>query len=168
MRTIPNMEIYEPSTPQEFEQLFTKTWGNGNPKYFRLSAHTHNQTFDVLPGELNVVRNSLNGKWVFVSGHLLDDVLIDSEVGIIYVSTLSHISDKSKEIIKKLIKDSCIYSVENHFKVGGLGDLISDTFDVKVNKIGLNREFITEYGDYEDLRTISKMDTKSILERIKC
>ena len=96
MRSIPNMEVYEPGTPDEFEQLFDMTWGNGNPKYFRLSAHTHTQNFSVLPGELNIVRDSLNGKWVFVSGHLLDDVICDSDVGIIYVSTLSHISENSK------------------------------------------------------------------------
>ena len=163
MRSIPNMEVYEPATPKEFEQLFNETWGNGNPKYFRLSAHTHSQNFDVLPDELNIVRDSLNGKWVFVSGHLLDDVICSPDVGIIYVSTLSHISENSKNIIRNMIDDSHIYSVENHFKIGGLGDLISDTFNVKVNKIGLDRKFITSYGSYDDLRKTAKMDKENIL-----
>jgi len=163
MRSIPNMEVYEPATPKEFEQLFNETWGNGNPKYFRLSAHTHSQNFDVLSGELNIVRDSLNGKWVFVSGHLLDDVICSPDVGIIYVSTLSHISENSKNIIENMMGNSHIYSVENHFKIGGLGDLISDTFNVKVNKIGLDRKFITSYGSYDDLRKIAKMDKENIL-----
>ena len=160
------MEVYEPGTPKEFEQLFNDTWGNGNPKYFRLSAHTHSQNFSVLPGELNIVRDSLNGKWVFVSGHLLDDVICDSKVGIIYVSTLSHISENSKNIIKSTIHNSQIYSVENHFKIGGLGDLISDTFNVKVNKIGLERKFITSYGSYNELREEASMDRESILRKL--
>ena len=166
MRTIPNMEVYEPSTPDEFEQLFNQTWNNGNPKYFRLSAHTHSQNFSVLPGELNIVRDSKNGKWVFVSGHLLDDVLCDEDIGIIYVSTLSHISENSKNIVKNMIHNSQIYSVENHFKIGGLGDLISDEFDMKVKKIGLERKFVTNYGSYDDLRNESNLDKKSILEAI--
>ena len=160
------MEVYEPGTPKEFEQLFNETWGNGNPKYFRLSAHTHSQNFDVLPDELNIVRDSLNGKWVFVSGHLLDDVICSPDVGIIYVSTLSHISENSKNIIGNMISNSNIYSVENHFKIGGLGDLISDTFNVKVNKIGLDRKFITSYGSYDDLRKEAGMDRHKILGKL--
>ncbi len=166
MRSIPNMEVYEPGTPEEFQQLFNETWGNGNPKYFRLSAHTHSKNFSVLPDELNIVRDSLNDKWVFVSGHLLDDVLCDEDVGIIYVSTLSHISENSKNIIKNMIGNSHIYSVENHFKIGGLGDLVSDTFDVKVKKIGLDRKFLTGYGSYDDLRKEASIDRESILRAI--
>ena len=166
MRSIPNMEVYEPTTPKEFEQLFNETWGNGNPKYFRLSAHTHSQNFDVLSGELNIVRDSLYGKWVFVSGDLVDDVICSPDVGIIYVSTLSHISENSKNIIGNMISNSNIYSVENHFKIGGLGDLISDTFNVKVNKIGLDRKFITSYGSYDDLRKEAGMDRHKILGKL--
>ena len=163
MRTIPNIEVYEPSTPKEFEQLFNKTWGNGNPKYFRLSAHTHSHDFDVTPNEINVIRESKNNKWAFVSGHILDDVLLDDEIGVIYVSTLSKISKKSIKKVCALIGNSKVFTVENHFKVGGLGDLVSDSLDIKVNKIGLDNKFITEYGSYDDLRESSGMDRKSIL-----
>ena len=166
MRTIPNMEVYEPSTPKEFEQLFNKTWGNGNPKYFRLSAHTHSYDFDVLPGELNIVRDSLNDKWVFVSGHLLDDVMCDTNIGVIYVSTLSSISENSKNTVRNLIGDSIVYSVENHFKIGGLGDLISDTFNYKVKRIGLDRKFLTDYGTYDELKDTTELNRDKILETL--
>jgi len=164
MRTIPNMEVYEPSTPEEFQQLFSETWGNGNPKYFRLSAHTHSYDFDVLSGELNIVRDSLNGKWVFVSGHLLDDVMCDEDIGVIYVSTLSDISENSKNIIQNLIGCSSVYSVENHSKVGGLGDLISDIFNYKVKRIGLDRKFLTDYGTYDELKNTAELNRNKILE----
>ena len=45
---------------------------------------------------------SKNGKWVFVCGHLLDDVFCDADVGIIYVSTLSDISESSKIFVGDL------------------------------------------------------------------
>jgi len=166
MRTIPNMEVYEPSTPKEFEQLFNQTWGNGNPKYFRLSSHTHSQDFDVEHNEVNVIRESKNNRWVFVCGHLLDDVLCDSDVGVIYVSTLSSMSENSKNKIKKLVGNSIVYSVENHFKVGGLGDFISDNFNFNVKRIGLENKFLTEYGSYDDLRVKAGMDRENILEKI--
>ena len=166
MRTIPNMEVYEPSTPKEFEQLFNQTWGNGNPKYFRLSSHTHSQDFDVEHNEVNVIRESKNNRWVFVCGHLLDDVLCDSDVGVIYVSTLSSMSENSKNKIKKLVGNSAVYSVENHFKVGGLGDFISDNFNFNVRRIGLENKFLTEYGSYDDLRIKAGMNRENILEKI--
>jgi transketolase len=169
MRSIPGMEVYEPSTSKEFTQLFKAAWANGNPKYFRISSFQHSQKIDkVSPGELNIIRESKNDKWVFVCGGLLDDVMdLPDSFGVIYVSTLSHISNCSQKIIKDLTNiNSKVYSVENHSKVGGLGDLISDHFDFKVNKIGLEREFITEYGSYEDLRKTCGMDKESILKKL--
>ena len=168
MRLIPNMQVFEPSTPKELRTLFENTWGNGHPKYFRLSKHEHSQDFDVYPGELELVRESKDGRYVFVSGHLLDDVLEDTAVGVIYAHTLSHISDSSIREVTKLIRDSKkIYSVENHFKIGGLGDLISDTFNVNVQRIGIDRKFLTGYGSYDDLRKESFMNKDSILEQLR-
>ena len=171
MRLIPNMEVYEPGTPKEFRDLFTQTWGNGNPKYFRLSAHIHNQDINVQTEEVNVIRESIDGRWVFVTGHLLDDVLDDPFCGVIYVSTLHDISKSSVENLSGLFNKSFsnqtkLYSVENHFKIGGLGDLVSDIFNLPVKRIGLDRKFLTNYGSYDDLRKESNMDRESILRQL--
>ena len=167
MKSIPNMEVYEPGTPKEFRELFTQTWGNGNPKYFRLSAHTHDQDVSVQKTEINVIRDSKDGRWVFVTGHLLDDVLEDSTCGIIYVSTLHSMSKSSIEILRELFKNQPkLYSVENHFKIGGLGDLVSDIFSLPVKRIGLDRKFLTNYGSYDDLRKESNMDRENILRQL--
>ena len=167
MRLIPNMEVYEPGTPKELRDLFLQTWGNGNPKYFRLSAHSHSQDINVNAGEVNVIRGSTDGRWVFVTGHLLDDVLDDSNCGVIYVSTLHNISKDSIEILSGLFSNqSKLYSAENHFKIGGLGDLVSDVFDLPVKRVGLDRKFLTNYGLYNDLRKESRMDRKGILRQL--
>tara|TARA_Y100000034_G_scaffold129302_1_gene185493 strand:+ start:22 stop:903 length:882 start_codon:yes stop_codon:yes gene_type:complete len=171
MRLIPNMEVYEPGTPKELRDLFFQTWGNGNPKYFRLSAHIHSQDIGVNVGEVNVIRESTDGRWVFVTGHLLDDVLHDSNCGVVYVSTLHDISKNSVEKLSVLFNKSFtsltdLYSVENHFKIGGLGDLVSDTFNLPVKRIGLDRKFLTSYGLYDDLRKESGMDRESILRKL--
>ena len=167
MRSIPNMEVYEPGTPQEFRELFTQTWGNRNPKYFRLSAHTHSQDVTVQSKEVNIIRDSKDGRWIFVTGHLLDDVLEDTTCGVIYVSTLHSVSKNSIEMLNKLFTNqSKLYSVENHFKIGGLGDLVSDIFSLPVKRIGLDRKFLTNYGSYDDLRKESNMDRESILRQL--
>jgi transketolase len=168
MRSIPGMDVYEPGSASEFEQLFKQSWANGNPKYFRLSNHSHTQDLVVKSNEINIIQKSKNNKYVFVTGHLLDDVLRDEEIGIFYVSTLSNISTESiNEISKVFNSDSKIFSVENHFITGGLGDLISSTFNVAVTRIGIQNKFITEYGSYDDLRQASGMDTNTILNKLK-
>jgi transketolase C-terminal domain/subunit len=168
MRSIPGMDVYEPGSASEFEQLFNQSWANGNPKYFRLSNHSHTQDLIVKSNEINIIQKSKNNKYVFVTGHLLDDVLHDEEIGIFYVSTLSNISTESiNEISKVFNSDSKIFSVENHFITGGLGDLISSTFNVAVTRIGIQNKFITEYGTYDDLRQASGMDTNTILNKLK-
>jgi transketolase len=167
MKSIPNMEVYEPGTPKEFRELFTQTWGNGNPKYFRLSAHIHSQDVTVQSEEVNIIRDSIDGRWVFVTGHLLDDVLEDTNCGVIYVSTLHGMSNNSIEMLSELFKSQTkLYSVENHFKIGGLGDLVSDIFSLPVKRIGLDRKFLTSYGSYNDLRKESNMDRESILRQL--
>ena len=167
MRLIPNMQVFEPSTPQEFRTLFEKTWGNGLPKYFRLSKEQHSRDFDVEPEVMEVVRESKDDRWVFVSGHVLDDVLESPNVGVIYAPTLSSITKESHLNISKIIKNAKkIYSVENHFTIGGLGDFVSETFNVVVNRIGLERKFLTNYGNFSNLRRDAGMDRQSIIQKL--
>ena len=167
MRLIPNMQVFEPSTPQEFRTLFEKTWGNGLPKYFRLSKEQHSKDFEVEPEVMKVVRESKDDRWVFVSGHVLDDVLGSPNVGVIYVPTLSSINKESYLEISKVIENAKkIYSVENHFTIGGLGDFVSETFNVVVNRIGLERKFLTNYGNFSNLRRDAGMDRQSIIQKL--
>lgn len=167
MRLIPNMQVFEPSTPQEFRTLFEKTWGNGLPKYFRLSKEQHSQDFEVEPEVMKVVRESKDDRWVFVSGHILDDVLESPNIGVIYIPTLSSINKESYLEISKVIENAKkIYSVENHFTIGGLGDFVSETFNVVVNRIGLERKFLTNYGNFSNLRRDAGMDRQSIIQKL--
>ena len=167
MRLIPNMQVFEPSTPQEFRTLFEKTWGNGLPKYFRLSKEQHSLDFNVEPEVMKVVRESKDDRWVFVSGHILDDVLESPNIGVIYVPTLSSINKESYLEISKVIENAKkIYSVENHFTIGGLGDFVSETFNVVVNRIGLERKFLTNYGNFSNLRRDAGMDRQSIIQKL--
>ena len=167
MRLIPNMQVFEPSTPQEFRTLFEKTWSNGLPKYFRLSKEQHSQDFDIEPEVMKVVRESKDDRWVFVSGHVLDNVLESPNLGVIYVPTLSSITKESHLEISSIIENAKkIYSVENHFTIGGLGDFVSETFDVAVNRIGLERKFLTNYGNFSNLRRDAGMDEQSIIQKL--
>ena len=66
-----------------------------------------------------------------------------------------------------MIEYSKIYSVENHFKIGGLGDFIQSYVGTKIKRIGLEPKFITSYGSYDDLRAEALMDRKNILRQLQ-
>ena len=167
LRLIPNLEIYIPGNSSELRQLMNATISNTSPKYFRLSNQEHTQKLIVTPGEINLIRKAKNNKYVFVTGHLLDDVLENTEIGILYVSTLSHITNESKNVIEELFDTNTIlYSIESQFKSGGLGDLISETFNRYVNRIGLDRKFLTNYGSYNDLREDAGISKEQILNKL--
>jgi transketolase len=167
LRLIPNLEIYIPGNSSELRQLMNATISNTSPKYFRLSNQEHTQKLIVTPGEINLIRKAKNNKYVFVTGHLLDDVLENTEIGILYVSTLSHITNESKNVIEELFDTNTIlYSIESQFKSGGLGDLISETFNQYVNRIGLDRKFLTNYGSYNDLREDAGISKEQILNKL--
>ncbi len=167
MRLIPEMQIFIPGNEKELESLFLENWGNGKPKYFRLSSKSHNQNIKIKTGDITLVRNSNNNKFVFVTGHLLDDVIEIPNVGILYVPTLSKINSQSVEEINKLLNPkSKLYTVENHSKNGGLGDLISQNFNLPVTRIGLDNKFITEYGSIDELREVSGISKTQIFEKI--
>ena len=126
----------------------------------------HSQDFEVEPEVMKVVRESKDGRWVFVSGHILDDVLESPNIGVIYVPTLSSINKESYLKISKVIENAKkVYSVENHFTIGGLGDFVSETFNVVVNRIGLERKFLTNYGNFSNLRRDAGMDRESIITK---
>ena len=98
---------------------------------------------------------------------VLDDVLESPNVGVIYVPTLSSITTESHLEISKVVENAKkIYSVENHFTIGGLGDFVSETFNVVVNRIGLERKFLTNYGNFSNLRRDAHMDKLSILDKL--
>jgi len=166
MRSIPNLQVFEPGNSQEFESLFNQTWGNGQPKYFRLSNHENNNPLPVKPGEILKIRDSKNNKWIFTSGELLNDISsIDQESGILYVTNYNEVINKKE--IKALFNPICeFYSLENHFVIGGLGDFISEEFEIYVKKIGINNEFLLSYGSYEDLKSEAKLDRENILNKI--
>ena len=66
-----------------------------------------------------------------------------------------------------MIKDAdTIYSVENHLKVGGMGDFIHESFGCNIKKIGLDTKFLSEYGTYEELKNDAGMSTKDILKKL--
>ena len=44
LRSLPNIDIFVPGRSSEFVDIFKSTWGNGHPKYFKLSKDEHHDS----------------------------------------------------------------------------------------------------------------------------
>lgn len=159
LRSLPNMQIFVPGNSKEFDTLLKQTWGNGSPKYFKLSNKEHRFDFDIKPFEHHVVNSGKSDKIIFVNGHLLDETMeaADEQTTVVYVPTLSSLKEECNLEISKLVENKQAYIIEENSQIGGLADFVFDIcakYDValKAKKIGIPNEFLTNYGKPEEHR----------------
>ena len=175
LRSLPNMQIFIPGSSMEFDYLFKKTWGNGSPKYFKLSTKEHQEQILVEPFEIKVVRRGASDNLIFVTGHLLDATLrASSGDTVIYVPTLSYLSDNSRKMIcEQTLSHKSIFTIEENSIIGGLGDEIFNILSQeKINlpnrfeKIGIPHKFLNKYGTSDQHRKDLGLDEEGIRRRI--
>ena len=176
LRSLPRMQVFVPGSSKEFDHLLKSTWGNGSPKYFKLSTREHSSDIICDPFKVSLVNSSKNSKaTVIVNGHLLRDVVDADNVDLIYTSTLSSIDDESKSIIRESVnRTGRVVTIEENSIVGGLADLMSEVlFDgVTTNlksfkRIGIPRQFLTNYGTADEHRASLGLTRDSLLSKIQ-
>jgi len=175
LRPLENIQIFTPGSSQEFDNIFKKTWGNGHPKYFKLTTKEHSLGVLAEPFEINHVRKTTSKKLVITSGHLIEEVLnTDIDANIVYMNTFSNINLDSQKILKSLISQHDeLYTVEENSIVGGLGDLILDIaiqnrakIPSNIQKIGIPVTWLTNYGSAEQHRERLGLTAQKIREKI--
>lgn len=177
LRALPNIQIFVPGNSVEFDALLKQTWGNGSPKYFKLSNKEHNQSFDVKAFDFNKIKHGKGNKTIFVNGHLLDEVVQsieseNSEETIIYVPSLSGFSTETRYRISEEMRGKEVFTVEENGVIGGLGDLICDiasefNITAKIKKLGIPNKFLTNYGKPEEHRRAIGLTSENIKSLLK-
>lgn len=174
LRPLPNMQIFVPGNGKEFDSLLKKTWGNGYPKYFKLSTKEHKIDTNIEPFEVSLIKEG-DENLIFVSGHLLQEIVeISRNNTVIYVPTLSYLSDASKALICEFSKKhKNIFTVEENSIIGGLGDMIFDIMcenkikmPEKFEKIGIPHKFLDKYGTAEQHRINLGLDKTGLSNKI--
>lgn len=175
LRPLKNMQIFTPGSSLEFQALFSKTWANGFPKYFKLSTKEHNLGNLAEPFEISHIQKSSSKKLIVVSGHLIDDVMAANlDASILYTNTFSQISEKSQKFLANLMSEhEALYTIEENSIVGGLGDLVLDVginngakIPSKIEKIGIPVTWLTNYGSASQHRESLGLTAAKIRERI--
>jgi transketolase len=90
MLAIPGMQVLVPGSGDEVDRLLRSTYANGAPTYVRTSLAMNEQTFEVEPGRLEIVRRGAKAT-VIAFGPMLSRALLASEgldVTVAYATSL--------------------------------------------------------------------------------
>lgn len=168
MMTIPGMNIFVPGCDSDFDRLFTQTYKQGNPNYFRLTEKGHGLDVSVNFSAGNKIRDGRNGT-VIAIGPMLGKVLeacADQDVTILYYTTLNPFDT---ELLKDNATNGKIAVVEPFYEGTTSHCILKAMADkpVVVKFIGVPREFLSKYGHAADHDAALLLDTKNIASRLQ-
>lgn len=181
-RTLPNLTVISPSDPIEAELAAEYSLTSKNPVYVRLAKR----------GEPNIhIDKNIN---------ITEPILIKDgeDVCIIFHGTIgTEVMDARKELLKdginvkvisipmlnpinndaliKIIGNSIkhIVSIEEHYKVGGLGSILLEIFasnkinDYELTTLGITHRFIHEVKDQNGMRKLFGLSKNSIVTVVR-
>ena len=162
LSSIPNMQIISPGNSKEFDSLFSQTYNNGAPTYFRLSEYEHNLDFKVTFGKANVIKEG-NKALIICYGNMLEPVyetVKDLDVTLLYYSTITPFDG---ETLKKHFNNNII--ICEPFYEGSTNYFVNKTleeFSYKLTNIALPREFILYYGKKPQIDKLLGLDIDSL------
>lgn len=174
-RTMPNLNIISPSDPIQVKKAVAYAIESKRPTYIRISRSGEPKLFneDIDITKPIYLKSGLKRAIVF-HGSIVDEVIKASEsLEDISIISLPMIEPLDKNEISKILnKYDIVYVVEEHFKEGGLGSILSDfamenNIFVKIEKIGIQNHYIHTIGNCDYLRKELKIDAASIISRIQ-
>lgn len=174
-KTMPNLNIISPSDPVQVKKAVEYAIQSKNPTYIRISRSGEPTLFSQ---EIDITKplylKKGKQKAIIFHGSIVDEVLEASkELDDVSVISLAMIAPLDIEAMMELCSlYNTIYVVEEHFKEGGLGTILSDfivqnRLDVKLIKIGIENHYIHEIGNCNYLREKFQISSKDIVNIVK-
>jgi transketolase len=162
LRLLPGIEIVQPGTREETDQLIRTRYASGTPTYFRLSDHPHGASHAVEFGRGNVVRDVGGPVTVVTAGPILANVLPAVEalpVNVLYYSTIKPFDD---ELLKRYAHTRLVVVHD----ATGLFEQVCEHAAGPVTRIGLPDRFVSCYGTIQDVRREVGLDSEHIRQEV--
>jgi transketolase len=151
--TIPDIQIFIPGHPLEFDYLFKNSFGNKKLKYYRLSESSNELPFiETKIGNANIVRRGKKNI-IIVFGPYLTNVLQASneiDINIIYYNSAAPLDTKT-------LQDMYMYGskviVVAPFYIEAISHKIARSIDIPMSdyfEIGVPLEFSDKYGTLQE------------------
>ena len=166
LRALPNLTILSPATPRELMEEIHAAYRIEGPVYIRMGMsgekEYYGNDYPFKIGESIVLRQGEDAA-VFVTGSILEECMEAAailethnlSVKIVNVPTLKPLNQDA--VLKEIVWDRPVFTVEEHNIVGGLGSIIADILAesgkaAKLRKIGLCDQFAAGYGTQREVR----------------
>ena len=163
MRMLPNLEICQPGSKQETDQLLRHYLFSKNTSYFRLSDNPHGETISNITPGIGIILNDQDADLTVVTaGPILKNVIAALDgisANLIYYNVLKPFDAEPLQ----RFKNTKIRVVHDAF---GLFEAVCENIDAPVLKLGLPDRFCCSYGTIDDVRKLAGLDSKSIREFI--
>jgi transketolase len=158
LRLIPGIDIVQPGSPAEVDQLLRARYALGRPTYFRLSDHPHGQTLPIKGQRGIVVRDVHAPVTVVTAGPILGNVVAaigELPVNILYFSTIKPLD---AELLARYAHTRLVVVHD----ATGLFEEVCEHATGPVSHIGLPDRFISCYGTVGDIRREVGLDPEQI------
>ncbi len=179
LRVLPNMTLVSPASPKEVPVVLEKSVDFTGPVYIRLGKafeceiYENDSPFEI--GKSTVLTEG-NDLTVIATGSITADALeavnklkekgVNAEL--INASTIKPFDEET--LLKSAAKTKKVVSVEEHQVTGGLGAAVAETLckagiGAKLDIIGFENTFCSDYGWHQDLKRMYGMSPDHIFNR---
>ena len=180
LRSLPNLMLLSPATPQQVAACVEKSYEHQGPVYIRIGMNNEKEFFgnEYRFSGKNEVLFDEGDISVFVTGSILEEAmeaaqtLKEQGIGVKIVNVCS-LKPFDAQSVRELAQNSKLFvTVEEHNIYGGLGSIISEItaregMGIKVVRIGLHDTFANGYGTHKSVRSENGLDAASICAVIK-
>lgn len=177
LRTIPNLTIFSPSTPNQLEKCMEEAYRITGPVYLRIGMSKEKEFFTKEDASCNYnIINPGNEIVLVTTGSIMEEVASAAELlkkSGINATIISAVKLKpfDDSLFSDLMSAKQIITIEEHNIYGGIGSIIAEAVAernlyIKVNRIGLKDVFAVSYGTIKDVRCANKLDAVSISGKI--
>lgn len=151
LKALPGMQIIVPGTPEEFDLLFSETYSNDHPTYYRLNESSNSVNFPVKFGYANVIQSGSLATVLAVGTALrfVLEAVKDLDVTLIYYTTVEPFDIGT--LLKNSISNKYII-IEPYYSCGLNAEIHNAVGDspVAIKNIGIPKSFLTNYGKSEE------------------
>lgn len=179
LRVLPNMTLVSPASPKEVPVVLEKSVDFTGPVYIRLGKAFEREIYENdSPFEIgkSTVLTEGNDLTVIATGSITADALeavnklkekgMNAEL--INASTIKPFDEET--LLKSAKKTKKVVSVEEHQVTGGLGAAVAETLckagiGAKLDIIGFENTFCSDYGWHQDLKRMYGMSPDHIFNR---
>ena len=179
LRVLPNMTLVSPASPKEVPVVLEKSVDFTGPVYIRLGKAFEREIYENdSPFEIgkSTVLTEGNDLTVIATGSITADALeavnklkekgVNAEL--INASTIKPFD--AETLLKSAAKTKKVVSVEEHQVTGGLGAAVAETLckagiGAKLDIIGFENTFCSDYGWHQDLKRMYGMSPDHIFNR---